>query len=69
KRAGELSGCLGSVQVSNGFSGNIMVLLSKQALPSYISRLEDYEHIFGFHPRWYSYEGNEPARIVFPVHT
>lgn len=68
KRAGELSGCLGSVQVSNGFSGNIMVLLSKQALPSYISRLEDYEHIFGFHPRWYSYEGNDPARVVFPVH-
>ncbi len=68
KRAGELTGCLGSVQVSNGFSGNIMVLLSKEALPSYISRLEDYEHIFGFHPRWYTYEGNDAAKIVFLEH-
>lgn len=68
KRASELNGCLGSVQISNGFSGNIMVLLSKQALPSYISRLEDYEHIFGFHPRWYTYEGSDAARVVFPEH-
>lgn len=69
KRASEINGCLGSVQISNGFAGNIMVLLSKQALPSYISRLEDYEHIFGFHPRWYIYEGHEAAKIVFPEHT
>ncbi|MGE4583583.1 MAG: galactokinase [Sphaerochaeta sp.] len=68
KRATELSGCLGSVQIANGFSGNIMVLLSKQALPSYISRLEDYEHIFGFHPRWYPYAGHEAAKVVFPEH-
>ena len=68
KRASELNGCLGSVQISNGFSGNIMVLLSKQALPSYISRLEDYEHIFGFHPRWYIYGGHEAAKVVLPEH-
>jgi galactokinase len=68
KRAGELGGCLGSVQVANGFSGNIMVLLSKQALPSYIDRLEDYEHIFGFHPRWYVFEGSDSAKVVFQAH-
>jgi len=45
-----------------------MVLLSKQALPSYISRLEDYEHIFGFHPRWYIYGGHEAAKVVLPEH-
>ncbi|MDD3902784.1 MAG: galactokinase [Sphaerochaeta sp.] len=69
KRASETNGCLGSVLISNGFSGNVMVLLSKQALPSYIGRLEDYEHIFGFHPRWYIYEGGGSAKVVFPIHT
>lgn len=64
KRAGEISGVLGAVQVSNGFSGNILVLLSKGALSRYIDRLEEYEHIFGFHPRWYVYSGNEAAKIV-----
>jgi galactokinase len=39
--------------------------LSKQALPSYIGRLEDYEHIFGFHPRWYVFEGSDAAKVVF----
>ncbi len=66
KRAGEIDGCLGAVQIDNGFAGNIMVLLSKEALPSYISRLEEYEHIFGFKPRWYVYGANDPAAVVFP---
>lgn len=65
KRSSEISGSLGAVLVSNGFSGNVMILLSKQALPSYISRLEEYEHIFGFHPRWYIYEGSDSAKVVF----
>lgn len=69
KRSSELTGCLGAVLITNGFSGNVMILLSKQALPSYISRLEDYEHIFGFHPRWYIYEGGGSAKVVFPNHT
>ncbi|MBI9093584.1 MAG: galactokinase [Sphaerochaeta sp.] len=65
KRSSEINGSVGAVLVSNGFSGNVMVLLSKQALPSYISRLEEYEHIFGFHPRWYIYEGGGSAKVVF----
>jgi len=69
KRSSEISGSVGAVLVSNGFSGNVMVLLSKQALPSYISRLEEYEHIFGFHPRWYIYEGGSSAKVVFQDHT
>ncbi|HKM06409.1 MAG TPA: galactokinase [Sphaerochaeta sp.] len=68
KRSSEINGSLGAVLVSNGFSGNVMVLLSKQALPSYISRLEEYEHIFGFHPRWYIYEGGGSAKVVFQDH-
>lgn len=64
KRAGEMGGVLGAAQVSNGFAGNIMVLLSKEMLSSYIGRLEEYEHIFGFHPRWYVLSGNEAAKIV-----
>ncbi len=69
KRSSEITGSVGAVLVSNGFSGNVMVLLSKQALPSYISRLEEYEHIFGFHPRWYIYEGGGSAKVVFQDHT
>ncbi|MDY0288770.1 MAG: galactokinase [Sphaerochaeta sp.] len=69
KRSSEITGSIGAVLVSNGFSGNVMVLLSKQALPSYISRLEEYEHIFGFHPRWYIYEGGGSAKVVFQDHT
>ncbi len=69
KRSSEINGSVGAVLVSNGFSGNVMVLLSKQALPSYISRLEEYEHIFGFHPRWYIYEGGGSAKVVFQDHT
>ncbi len=69
KRSSETSGSIGAVLVSNGFSGNVMVLLSKQALPSYIGRLEEYEHIFGFHPRWYIYEGGGSAKVVFQDHT
>ena len=69
KRSSEIAGSVGAVLVSNGFSGNVMVLLSKQALPSYISRLEEYEHIFGFHPRWYIYEGGISAKVVFQDHT
>ncbi len=69
KRSSETNGSLGAVLVSNGFSGNVMVLLSKQALPSYIDRLEEYEHIFGFHPRWYIYEGGGSAKVVFQEHT
>jgi galactokinase len=69
KRSSEIAGSVGAVLVSNGFSGNVMLLLSKQALPSYISRLEEYEHIFGFHPRWYIYEGGGSAKVVFQDHT
>lgn len=69
KRSSEISGSLGAVLVSNGFSGNVMVLLSKQAVSSYIDRLEEYEHIFGFHPQWYIYEGGGSARVVFQEHT
>jgi galactokinase len=66
KRASETAGCLGSVLICNGFSGNVMVLLSKQSLPSYINRLEEYEHIFGFHPRWYIFQSGGCAKVVFP---
>ncbi|HZJ87747.1 MAG TPA: galactokinase [Sphaerochaeta sp.] len=64
KRAGETPGVYGAVQVDNGFAGNILVLLSKDALSSYIERLEEYEHIFGFRPRWYLLSGSDAAKVV-----
>ncbi|MFA6846188.1 MAG: galactokinase [Sphaerochaetaceae bacterium] len=66
KRASETTGCLGAVQIANGLSGNILLLLSKEALPRYISRLEDYEHIFGFHPKYYIYQSQGGAKVMFP---
>ena len=67
KRAGETQGCLGAVQVSNGLAGNILLLLSKDAVPQYIGRMEEYEHIFGFHPKWHVYQSQDGARIVSPI--
>lgn len=66
KRASELNGCIGAVQVSNGLAGNILLLLSKEAMAQYSKRLEDYEHIFGFHPKWRVYASGVGAKVVFP---
>ncbi|MCH3907991.1 MAG: galactokinase [Sphaerochaeta sp.] len=67
KRASETQGCLGAVQVSNGLAGNILLLLSKDVVPQYISRMEEYEHIFGFHPKWHVYQSQDGAKIVQPT--
>ncbi len=64
KRASEVPGCLGAGLVSNGLSGTIMVLLEEMALPAYLDRLEEYEHIFGFHPRWMIYHPQGCAKVL-----
>lgn len=66
KRAAETSGCFGAGLISTGLSGTIMVLLDEMALPLYLERLEEYEHIFGFHPRWTVYHPQGCA-VVMPV--
>ena len=55
KRAAELNGCLGATMISTGRSGTILVLISRESIALYITRMEEYEHIFGFKPTWKSY--------------
>jgi galactokinase len=55
KRATEMSGCLGATMITTGSSGTILVLLSPDSLDQYTTRMEEYEHIFGFKPTWKPY--------------
>jgi len=48
KRAWELDGVLGSRLTGKGFGGCTITLLTEQAVPVYLNRLEEYERIFGF---------------------
>ncbi len=41
--------------ISTGRSGTILVLISRESIALYITRMEEYEHIFGFKPTWKSY--------------
>ncbi len=50
KRSGETLKSYGSAMIGGGASGTIIILIDKEAIPTYTSRMEDYEHIFGFKP-------------------
>jgi galactokinase len=63
KRATETAGNLGATMINTGSSGTIMVLIARDSIASYTSRMEEYEHIFGFRPRWFPYQPQGPARI------
>jgi galactokinase len=65
KRALELPGCFGSNLIGPGFGGSTLTLISPKALPGYQERLEEYEHIFGFHPEVFTYEPQGKA-VVSP---
>jgi len=63
KRATEISGCLGATMITNGSSGTILVLLSPESLDLYTTRMEEYEHIFGFRPTWSLYNPVDGLKI------
>lgn len=50
KRSGETSKSYGSAMIGGGASGTIIILIDKEAISTYTSRMEEYEHIFGFKP-------------------
>jgi galactokinase len=50
KRALELDGVLASRMIGKGFGGCTLTVMRSAALPEYLSRLEEYERIFGFKP-------------------
>jgi galactokinase len=63
KRALETSGSLGATMITTGFSGTMLVLLSQDAVSLYTTRMEEYEHIFGFRPRVRVYQPAGPYEI------
>lgn len=64
KRALEISGCCGSNMVGPGFGGSTLTLMSEQAGSEYQKRLEEYEHIFGFHPVMITYDPKGSAKVL-----
>ncbi len=50
KRSGETSKSYGSAMIGGGASGTIIILIDKESISTYTSRMEEYEHIFGFKP-------------------
>ncbi len=67
KRACETQGCFGAMQVYDGMAGNMLMLFDKHGWDRYQPRLEDYEHIFGFHPKWHIYQSPGSMQVTFPV--
>ncbi|MFO7730262.1 MAG: galactokinase [Spirochaetia bacterium] len=65
KRAVEVDGCYGSRLIGPGFGGCTLTLCHKDALPDYQKRLDEYEHIFGFHPVYYIISPQKGAHIVY----
>jgi len=65
KRAGEIEGCKGAKLVFDGNSGSVLVMISDEALPQYIERMEDYGHIFGFNPTWKRFIPEDGAKILY----
>jgi len=66
KRAMEVEGCYGSRLLGPGFGGCTLTLCDKNALQEYESRLEEYEHIFGFHPVYHIIQPRRGAQVLFP---
>ena len=48
KRASENAGCIGNTFVATGGNGIVGVIINRNSVDSFLSKLEDYEHIFGF---------------------
>lgn len=67
KRAMEVEGCYGSRLLGPGFGGCTLTLCDRNALPEYESRLDEYEHIFGFHPIYHIVKPRQGARVLFPA--
>lgn len=65
KRAVEVDGCYGSRLLGPGFGGCTLTLCERNALSAYESRLDEYEHIFGFHPVYHIVHPRQGARVVY----
>jgi len=64
KRAMETPGCFGSKMIGEGFGGCTITLLENHAESAYKERLEEYEHIFGFHPVYFPFSASGGAGLL-----
>ena len=56
KRATENSGCMGTAYVATSGNGVVGVVINRNSVDSFLSKLEDYEHIFGFKLKVYDFK-------------
>ncbi len=63
KRAGESADIFGGSLISNGASGSIYLILTKDGETNYTSCLADYERIFGFKPTMRVFRPGGPAKV------
>lgn len=64
KRAWETDGVYGSRMTGAGFGGCTVTLIEEKDIPVYISRIEQYERIFSFHPETFICEPADGASII-----
>ncbi|MDR2509742.1 MAG: galactokinase [Spirochaetaceae bacterium] len=64
KRAQEIEGVLGARMTGKGFGGCIYVILPPEKVDEYLSKMEDYERIFGFHAVHYEVKPGGGARTL-----
>ncbi len=64
KRAGESTDIFGGSLISNGASGSIYIILTKEGEEAYRSCLSDYERIFGFKPTIRVFHPGGPAKVT-----
>lgn len=67
KRAVECPGCLGAMQVSNCSAGSVLMLCNESGWEAYEPKLDEYQRIFGFHPRWSIYQSGGPLKVNYPA--
>lgn len=65
KRASEVEGFYGSRLLGPGFGGCTLSICEKSALPEFEKRLDEYEHIFGFHPVYHLIEPRRGAHVIY----
>ena len=65
KRAWETDGVYGSRMTGAGFGGCTVTLIEEQAVPVYVSRIEQYERIFSFKPETFICKPSGGAKIVY----
>lgn len=64
KRAQEVPGSLGARMTGKGFGGCVYALIPAAGIDAYISKMDDYERIFGFHPICFEIKSGQAARVL-----